>query len=72
MLATGGVKENGRQDQKVLRSTTEQADMQRTEILGEGFLKNQFPKEKKKCAHITPLILTICSVHLGALLIRWP
>lgn len=49
MLTTGGVKENGRQDQRVLRSTTEQAEMQRTEMLGEGFLKNQSPKGEKVC-----------------------
>lgn len=50
---------------------TEQAGMQNTEMLGEGILKNQSPKGKK-CAHNTPLILTICSVHLGVLLIWWP
>lgn len=75
MLATGGVKENGRQDQRVLRSTTEQAEMQRLEMLGEGFLKNlsrASPQRGRKCAHNTPLTLTICSEHLGALLIWWP
>lgn len=49
MLSTGDVKENGRQDQRVLRSTTEQAEMQRPEMLGEEFLKNQSPKGEKVC-----------------------